>query len=1072
MEAGTKSRITETSAVTPWSRKLYRKPDEFWKDSEGLHHAYLVYRALRGDYEKEFKPDAVFYVGKSPAAYLKTVRTNDISEEDVRVWQRFLWNQAVVPMLIVRSRLKVQVYTAYTQPKERESTERIEAILDTTADALELDQLLTAIEAGTIYEEMPEAFERSRAVDQYLLENLNATANQIAETQEGGLDRDNLEFAHSFLMRLLFVCYLIERGMIKGTHFDDAKLKKLQAESGNKKGYFLRHLFDDLSTYAQRRDALYRIFSRVKERFNGSLFPEKITEEKKRYNEDVIRVVNTFLHGHDLKNSQLTLGFWAYDFRVIPIETISAVYESFVGEQGKIKEALGESDSKRSSGTYYTPLHLAELTVDIALENIQKPIHELKVLDPACGSGVFLVCLFGRMAESLRRAENHEQERLCIEWARKLVPSLKQLYGVDVNRTACHITCFSLYLALLEQLTPMDVEYLCDHNEKLPPLLADGATRSYETIHHGNLFNPALQFEERDFDVVVGNPPWVSREKQKDNHFRAWQERDHAVYGPGYQIAHGFMWKTPEYLAEKGIGCLLLPAAVLLNQNTNKFQAEWLRSVTVERVVNFSDLRFVLFAGAVHPCVAVRFSARKAHGESSLLYESPKTDVRSQQGGVVYIREEDAAVLRVNDILVAAEKKEAPVIWKQHFWGSWRDQRLLRRLLDLPKLNACVGTVRKPKRFFKGTGFQPFNPRPTSDIAKIKRKKEPEKMRWAPETLYLPAERAMDLVVTPDLCEPVGNRFPLLLFPRDPKLFEGPKILLSKGSRKVVYSSGSLLFKDTFTAIGGSYSDDHLVPFLAAVLGSDLIYYFLFHTNSNLGIYRPQVYPKEFLSIPFFLPEDAPDTSKAQGIVDRTARVIMEFEKSIESTGWFGREAEAERIRREVLEPLVREYYDIDKYEAMLIEDTLALVVKSFHPRETTRGVPTLRNPKGEECKAYAQTLCEMLNNFGRGSGFKVNGEVIKGDPYSVVRVYLTDTIRRSAGVSAGGERLRKIFERMQELLEKKEGGFVFCQNLKVFDGDDLYVLKPMQMRFWSRTAALNDADEIAGAIVKARGGS
>ncbi len=1061
MEAGIKSRITETSAVTPWSRKLYRKPDEFWKDSEGLHHWYTVYRTLAGEHD-DFKPDAVFYVGKSPSAYL--IETKDISEEDVRRWQRFLWNQTIVPMLVVKSTTKIRVYTAYTKPQKPGSQQEIVSIFGDTADILELEKLWTAIEAGTIYEARPDSFQRQNAVDSFLLANLNAAANQMAETQTDNNKQENLKFAHTFLTRLLFVCNLIERGMIKGSHFDDEKLQKLRPKSKKDEGYFIRHLFKGLST-SQKRDALCRIFARVKDRFNGSLFPETITKEKERYNEDFIRILNTFLNGNDLGENQLTLDFWAYDFSVIPIETISAVYESFIGEQGRIKESLGEIGSRRSSGAYYTPLHLAELTVDMALENIEKPIHKLKVFDPACGSGVFLVSLFGRMADSLRRTENYTGKNRNIRWARKVLPLLSKLYGIDISQTACHITCFSLYLALLEQLTPMDVEYLRTYSKNkkaLPPLLAN-VSDGYKTIHRGNLFDPKLSLKEKDFDLVIGNPPWVSRRNQKDKKFLNWQKEDPSVLGPDKQIAHGFMWKAPEYLSDSGIGCLLLPTAVLLNDHTNKFQEKWFESVTVERVINFSDLRFVLFAGADHPCVGIRFRPSTPDSSLNIRYESPKTDIRSQQGGPVYIREEDIANLRLKAILDAASNGKAPLVWKSHYWGSWRDRRLLSRLMDLPKLCDLAGKIGENKRWIKGQGMQPSGC-------------DSNPVWWKPSTLYLDSNTKFDLAICQrDLLtvEEAGIPIDTVHRPRPKRLFIGPKVLLSKGSRKAIFYSGDLLFKDAFTAIVGNASDNRLLCFLAAVLGSDLIYYFLFHTNSNLGIYRPQIYPKEFLSIPFFMPEDTTNPKVAQGIISVVAEKIRRFEKRIKTASWFGEEQrrkdEAERIRRDI-EPVIREYYNIDKYEAMLIEDTLQLATKSFHPRQSTANVPTLKQPRDPDCKIYAQTLCEMLNNFGRGSQFKVKGEIIKGRPYSIVHIAMTDRVCRTIPVSTADDKLANIFNRMKTLLQQEQGRFVFCKNLKVFDGNSLYILKPMQMRFWSRTAALNDADEIASAILDSKG--
>ena len=1063
MRDSTKQLVLESANTTPWSRKLYRNADEFWEDSKELHHWYTVYRTLAGEHN-DFKPDAVFYVGKSPSAYL--IETNDISEEDVRRWQRFLWNQTIVPMLVVKSTTKINVYTAYTKPQKTGSPQRITSILGDTADIL-LDQLWTAIEAGTIYEATPDSFLRQNAVDHFLLANLNAAANQMANTQTGKNKQENLEFAHTFLTRLLFVCNLIERGMIKGSHFDDEKLQKLRPKSKEHEGYFLRDLFDNLSTYSQRRDALCRIFARVKDRFNGSLFPETITKEKERYNKDFIDILNTFLHGNNLEDSQFTLDFWAYDFSVIPIETISAVYESFIGEQGKIKESLGEIGSRRSSGAYYTPLHLAELTVDMALENIEKPIHELKVFDPACGSGVFLVSLFGRMADSLRRIEKYKGKNRNIAWARKVLPLLSKLYGIDISQTACHITCFSLYLALLEQLSPMDVEYLRTHNKNkkaLPPLLAN-ASNGCKTIHRGNLFDPKLSLKEKNFDLVIGNPPWVSNKNQHDKNFLIWRKRNPEILGPNKQIAHGFMWEVPEYLSKNGTACLLLPAAVLFNEGTNQFQEAWLKSVSVDRVVNFSDLRYVLFTGAIHPCIGICFRPTPSDREDVIRYEVPKADIRSQQGGPVYVREEDITNLRLKEILDAVVRENATAIWKFHCWGTWRGQRLLSRLNDLHKLDGLTGKIRqKGKRWDKGLGVQLGNQKNDG--------------WWTKNCPFLKNTKDISLAIVSDDCKTVAEaNFPLKAErPRKKKFFEGPKVLVSQGSKdmKVAFCDFLVLFQNSLHVITGKKEDVKLLRFLSAVIKSDVIQYYLFQTSASWAIERDKVVFHELLSAPFFLPEDALDPKRAQEIVDDVAKRIEGFESRLKTKRWFGeeqrRKEEAEKIRKE-LEPFIRDYYNIDKYEAMLIEDTLQLAKESFHPRQSKMNVPTLEQPKDPACIIYAQTLCEMLNNFGRGSQFKVKGEIIKGQPYSIVHIAMTDRDCRTIPVSTADEKLAEIFDRMKTLLQQEQGRFVFCQNLKVFDGNSLYILKPMQMRFWSRTAALNDADEVAGSIIQSQRG-
>jgi len=1071
-------------SVTPWTKNVYRDADRFLAESEGLHHALIVHRALSGGLKHIFQPDAVFYVGKSPAAYIKDVSV--FSDGDIQKWHRFLWNQAVVPMLIVKSPTSIRVYTACTRPVESEEAvdqlAPLERILETAADAIKYyEELLTSIEAGTFYGENPQLFIQDQAVNDYLLRNLNTAANQLADKLElekklaGDEVQERLRFAHEFLTRLLFVCYLIERGMIKGKHFSDGPLAKFCKAGAHEGGYFLRHMFDDLKSDAQKRNRLYELFAHVKTRFNGSLLQGNLRIEKRRISDKCIQIIDDFLQGNDLDSHQLSLGFWAYDFSVIPIELVSSVYEGFLSAQGKIDENAGDTDSRRKTGAYYTPLHLAELTVDIALENIRKPIHELKVLDPACGSGVFLVCVFNRMAQNLKLHKYGERSHRSSR-AEKLFGLLSRLYGIDINKTACHISCFGLYLAVLEQLLPIDVEELYQKGKKLPPLLREGASSTgYNTIRCDNLFSPSLSLQDHDFDLVIGNPPWVSREHQTDPQFLSWRERGNPrVRGPERQIAHGFMWKAPKFLSPTGQACLLLPAAVLLNTTTNDFQAEWFGKNAVDRVVNFSDLRLFLFENAIRPCVAVRISQFQSDTQNAAIrYESPKADLRSLQGGPVYIREEDTASIRVKDLLLAARNRQAPLLWKSHMWGSWRDQRLLSRFLAMGKLCDIVGSARKPRRFMKGQGFQRYNPKPTSDIEKIQSKKMPERPWWPPEMLFLSARGMKDLAIAPKDCGAVGNRFPLLLFPRPPALFDGPKVIFTQGSRdmKVAFCGFPVIFQAALQTITGSKGDADLLRFLSVAIKSDLAQYYLFHTSANWGTERDKVHLHELLSLPFVPPEDAAKPRQAQGIVQRVAAAVKRFEEKCNTPDFqlANRQDEAKAIRKK-LEPLIRKYYGIDDYESMVIDDTIETIIRSSTPNGPEDVIRTLRSVRDEHCLCYTDTLCEMLSQFTEHKKTTFVGHVFLGRPYSAVRITIGKR-KTETKVSKAPKPLAEVLDRMETLLERQNEHFMFCRNMKVFDGDVLYILKPAQRRFWTRTTALNDADEIAAAVIMAKEG-
>jgi len=852
--------------------------------------------------------------------------------------------------------------------------------------------------------------------------------------------------------------------MIKGKHFADDPVLSYIGEKYKR----LIDMLNDLSL-SQAREALFRLFGQLKVHFNGSLLDTDLNKEKKDVTDAHISIIRSFLNGDDLKTGQYTLSFWAYDFSVIPIETISAIYQGFISEQGKLQQ---------TSGAYYTPPHLAELTVDILLENYNKPLYESKVLDPACGSGVFLVSMFNRMANQwiYKHGQRHRKTR-----AKELLNILeKRLFGIDINKTACHITCFSLYIAVLDHLKPWDVDKLREQGLKFPKLLLASGEQQPEnkqkTIIEGNFFDPKLQLNSKDFYFVIGNPPWVSRDKCNDKFFLDWQRRDKDIRGPQKQIAHGFMWKSPERLNDSGKACLLLPAAVLLSK-TDKFQTEWLRQVTVEKVINFSDLRFVLFADAIHPGITVRFNKTKADiAKSKIRYESPKVDIRSQLSGGVYIYDEDTKTIRLSELLAKAQNNEAPEVWKTRLWGTWRDLKLLQRLSDIPRLIDITGTPKKPKRFIKGQGFQPFNPKPTSDIAKIKRKKEPEPPWWSPETLFLSAKKMkkmMDLIVTKNECQAVDNKFKLLLFPRDPKLFKGPKVLISQGSRdmKVVFCDFEVIFQSSLQTITGNENekDANLLRFLSVALKSDVIQYYLFHTSANWGTERDKVLLYELLRAPFMPPEATTDPKKSSAIVAEVGQRIKDLGRDIQEGKYYGggRHDVVEKLRKD-LESFVCQYYDIDEYEQILVEDTVNYIIPSITPGANPRKkVKTLMHVNAEQRQTYTETLCRMLNIHAR-KGRRVEGRVVRSDSQAIVVISRAKGEPKPYYEEKAPEEMRQILNRIDKLLPVKRGGFVYYRNLKIFDKDHIYIVKPMTLRSWMRTTALNDADEIASAVLQA----
>src|SRR5208282_1668623 len=263
----------------------------------------------------------------------------------------------------------------------------------------------------------------------------------------------------------------------------------------------------------------------------------------------------------------------------------------------------------------------------------------------------------------------------------------KQIRGVDLNPDACRITAFSLYLALFEKLQPIDVEEFKEkvsHGPFLPALVWSGTDLiDAPVVLHGDFLKDQLPLEN-DFDLVVGNPPWESRGKE--------------------QIALHFAVRSADFLRDGGIGCLLLPSTILVNRN-GTLDGDWFRTVTVEKIIQLADFRFVLFE-ATHPCFILRYLNVTPTLEHTVAYETPKLSRFDRRTGVIVVEPDDQKLVPQRDVLEAALQDKLQVAWGRKFWGTARDEALLRRFDFLPSLAEAL----KDKKLYVGVGCQPFYP--------------------------------------------------------------------------------------------------------------------------------------------------------------------------------------------------------------------------------------------------------------------------------------------------------------------------------------------------------------------------
>ena len=523
--------LVDAHKNTPQGLRFYASLDEMRADRTLVSYLHAVVRAWQ-----DLDLDGVLCVDGRPTLYLAT-RKKQLSADEAADLHRRFWNQGLATVLVVADSAEIRIYSGLAKPTGPSAeVAKSNSLVETLALAdytMNLHSFMLRLATGSYYRLHSEHFDFEATVDAYLLNNLR-------KLRDGLLSSSNItaEVAHTFLARVLFVCYLIDRGII-----DLGDIEECQCGRGMKLGDML----GALKTVEEKQRALCSLFGKLKDDFNGSMFDPATLAECRQLNRASIDDLTFFLQGHELGTGQYTLDFWAYDFRLIPIETISSVYEDFLKKE--------DEPNKRTKGAYYTPRFLAETIVDMALSE-DESLEGRRFLDPACGSGIFLVTLFNRLATMWES----EHPTLALNYDRK-ADALKgilrdQLCGVDVNLTACRIACFSLYLAFLDRFDPPDVRGYVQRKGKLPSILLHRDSNNdkppaFPVIREDDFLDSTHPLPV-GFDYVLGNPPWQDRGSSKGKH-------------------HLFASKIPKHLANGGTACVLLPSKTFLNDKTNEF---------------------------------------------------------------------------------------------------------------------------------------------------------------------------------------------------------------------------------------------------------------------------------------------------------------------------------------------------------------------------------------------------------------------------------------------------------------------------------------------------------------------
>lgn len=965
-----------------------------WRDAVGLVESEAVVLGARGEIFRRLRrvlPDvsAVYFCEDEPLVYIARLEAADPAK--LVDLHRRVWNDARVPLLFVVTPTEVRVYDASAVPTKdpdgANEESRLIRKLSATASFLEGFPLFKreALDTGTYTMPDSKHFSSETRCDSTLLKNLQILRRKLGKEVGLGLNDDVI---HPLLLRSMLLLHLEHRDVIPQEYFE----KFLPSARA----------FTDLLT---KKSATFDFFDDMAKEFNGDLFPLS-PEERRTIRIEHLALLRDFLCGRiEMEKDQYTL--WPmYDFSIIPIQVVSALYKVLL----HTAEAEG-----RDVGAFYTRPALVELVMNEVLPwpSRDRPrLAELpRIVDPACGSGVFLV-------EAFRRLIAHERVRLDRQPSQKELVKLiaEHIYGTDLNESAVKVAAFSLYLALLDELSPIEV-----WSELTFPTLtkADGVRRA--NLVNADAFD-AFANDERTFDIVVGNPPWL-RAKIPPSAKKYCADR---LLPVAQELACPFMWLASEIL-DKGRAALVCPSKWLTNGEVNDdaFRTTFFSAVDVETIVNLSAIRRTLFDDAVGPAAIVVFRRRSAAVAPTVLYVAPKPSATAIPLGLLI----DSGDMQWIPRQLAETE---PRVWSALQEGSRRDFDLVRRLATQHTLLQFI-EAGEEKGWVSKRGFQPNGPHESPEVLG---RLPFVQTKWIDRPVLMVAE------------DGAPTRYVNFKRLGDTPIYRAPHVLVRKGLSDArgfaSYVDVDCTFQDAVLAIHGPPEDKHRVKAISAYFHSTFARYWLSLVISTAGTDWKYMSKEERLSLP------------VRPIAENEyAKHLAEIIDSISSESDYKPEIYVPRI-----DEIVYEALGLTAHERSLVESQKALT-----------SIPTINVDM--LASRYAKTFLEIFRPLHLSGSWPGEATVHTGQaPLRTVSFKLLPRKQRTGQMAIKtSPDLDAVLTHLDRVLVERESANIFRRrHLRLFETDVMHVVKPNEARFWTTAAAHEDAHALLGDAISPKG--
>lgn len=821
-----------------------------------------------------------------------------------------------------------------------------------------------------------EDFAAGDAVFGRLFKLIKHVANKIAQNESLRPD------ALSLVGRALFVRFLWDRGILKDYSFQKVAPKAM----------------DWTDCFANPKNAADTC-AWLDKTFNGDFLPlrDNGSEEffrsiGKETDDGVFKDLTAVVRGHDPSGGDyqplLSWGWQSFDFAHIPVGLLSQVYEAFSWE-------WTPKDAKDTSQRY-TPRNIAVTLLEEVLNGLPD-ILKCRLLDPACGAGVFLVLAFRRFyLERWRKAKNKERPGTNdIRWILE-----NQLVGLDISEAALKLAALSLYLTAIEldpepqppdKLKFKNLRGHVLHDVREPTAAKAGTALGSLSPHLGEKF-------DGKFDVVASNPPWTSVDEKLGKRFakicRAIVGRIDKPKGVGYQLPDNnpdlpFVWKAMEWCRVGGRIAMALPARLILKNQPIPTAARTtlFECLTVDGIINGTNLADTpVWPHMNQPWILLFGRNERPAADHSTYFVTLPLDFNANKAGEFRIDSKSEFPVDM------AEGVAKPWLWKTLSIGTSLDVDIIEKIKNAggEPLDAYWKRVVGKRRSGKGYQIAEDQANPTSAhfLKGLPNLDSTANFKFAVDTEEL-GKFTRDRVWRP----------------RKTTIYDSPLVLIKqspgedRNDGRALLAFERIAYHETFNgySAAGHKDGELLVRYLHLFAHSDLWQYYLLATSPEFGAERRRARKSDLGNCPFIPLEKLKVEQREE--LSKLSQALQNGS----APPWAAIDAFFARV------------YGLKLADLQVIRDTLDVSM----PYETSRKRACVA-PKETERRAFAAALKKTLAPFVDISGGKLKVEQVKlpaptkktAQPYHAI---LLTTSEGDAVEPVGEEVLQSIVNAAEE---------------------------------------------------------